>query len=74
MVKYDGTISIPVTEDAHLVVLGFGAERFPRGLEQFTPTRVPRFTTNAIYIDADGDGEWTAPGGKVCEYDRDPPE
>ena len=74
VVKYDGTIAIPVTQDAHLVVLGFGAERFPRGLGQFTPTLVPRFTTNAIYIDADGDGEWTHPGGKTCDYDLDPPE
>jgi hypothetical protein len=26
-------------------------------------------TTNALYVDADGDGAWTAPGGKACAYD-----
>jgi hypothetical protein len=30
-------------------------------------------TTNAIYVDADADGEWTPPGGKTCTYSLDPP-
>ena len=31
-------------------------------------TDVPRVLTNPIYVDADGDGSWTAPGGKLCDY------
>lgn len=69
VVKYDGTITVPVTRDAHLVVLGFGAKYLPRGLKQFNPARVPRFTTNAIYIDHDGNGTYDHPGGKTCAYD-----
>lgn len=69
VVKYDGTVTIDAPVDAHLTVLGFGTKRLPRGLEQFNPHRVPRFTTNAIFIDADGDGQWTPPGGKTCSYD-----
>ena len=68
VVKYDGTVSIPVTTDAHVVVLGLGDEPLPRGLYGFDPVGVPRFTTNAIYVDADGDGQFTAPGGKGCAY------
>ncbi len=69
VVKYDGTLSVPVPEDAHVVVLGFGREYLPRGLAEFNPARVPRFTTNAIYVDADGNGAYDPPGGKPCAYD-----
>lgn len=73
VVKYDGTVTVPVSADTHLTVLGFGTRPLPRGLEQFDPRRVPRFTTNAIYVDADDDGTWTPPGGKTCTYDVGPP-
>lgn len=73
VVKHDEVLSIPVTEDAHVVVMGFGAGRLPRGLDQFDPARIPRFVTNAIYVDADGNGTWDPPGGKACSYTLDPP-
>lgn len=54
--------------DTHVVVAGFGTGSMPRGLRDYNPSRVPRFVTNPIFVDADGDGEFTAPGGKTCEY------
>ena len=53
--------------------MGFGDQAMPVGLTDYAPARVPRFTTNAIYIDADGDGVWTAPGGKICSYSLEAP-
>ena len=73
VVKYDGVLDVPVTRDAHIVVAGFGAERFPRGLEQFDPTGVPRFTTNPIFVDVDGNGAFDPSGGKTCSFDLSPP-
>jgi hypothetical protein len=73
VVKYDGTLVVPVAGDAHVVVAGFGANPFPRGLEQFDPAGVPRFTTNPIYVDADGNGVYDPQGGKTCTYDLAPP-
>lgn len=69
VIKYDGTVTVPVSVDAHITVLGFGTRSLPRGLEQFPARRVPRFTANAIFVDADADGTWTPPGGKTCTYD-----
>ena len=68
VVKLDTTLEIPIDRDAHVVTVGFGEGRFPRGLDSFDPTRVPRFVTNAIYVDRDGDDLWTPPGGKSCSY------
>jgi hypothetical protein len=73
IVKFDGSVQVSVEEDAHIVVLGFGRELLPRNLPQFNPEGVPRFTTNVIRIDADGDGEFTEPGGKTCSYTLTPP-
>jgi hypothetical protein len=70
LVKYDGTLEVAVASDAHLTVLGFGSKPMPRGLENYDPTFAPRFTTNAIFVDADGNGRYDAPGGKVCTYDQ----
>ena len=67
VVKYDDVISVPVTSDAHIEVLGFGENSLPIGMPQFDPTYVPRFTTNAIYIDTD-DGLYDPPMGKGCTY------
>ncbi len=69
IVKIDTHVDIPLTEDAHVVVLAYGAEKFPRGLEQDSPTGAPRATTNAIFVDADGNGAFDPPGGKECVYD-----
>ncbi len=73
IVKYDGDLAVPVSQDAHIVVAGFGSNRLPRGLSQYDPNHVPRFTTNPIYVDVDGNGIFDPPGGKTCTYDLDPP-
>lgn len=71
VVKFAGTITVPVDRDSYIVVAGFGDQRMPRGIVDYNPRNVPRFVTNPIYVDADGDGSWTAPGGKECSYTLD---
>jgi hypothetical protein len=68
VVKLDGhwELPLPAGKDAHIVVQGFGRLPFPRELPQFDANEVPRFVTNPVYIDGDGDGVFTAPGGKTC--------
>lgn len=68
-IKYSGTlpITVPRDQDAHVVVLGFGKDYLPRVFEQFDPSETPRFTTNPIFIDSDGNGTYDAPGGKECD-------
>ena len=73
IVKYDGTMTLSLPSDGHIVVAGFGAKRLPLGMEQFTPDYVPRFTTNPIYVDVDGNGVFDPPGGKTCSYDLSAP-
>lgn len=73
LVKYEGTLSIPVLEDAHIVVAGFGVNRLPRGLSSFNPAGIPRFLTNPVFADADGNGRFDPPGGKECSYSIEPP-
>lgn len=70
VVKLDGhwELPLPANEDAHIVVQGFGRLPFPRELPQFDATEVPRFVTNPVYVDGDGDGVFTAPGGKQCRF------
>lgn len=71
-VKYDDTVPLEIDADAYVVVMGFGSKTMPLGLRDVGVT-VPRFATNPIFVDADGDGFWTAPGGRTCTYDRDLP-
>lgn len=71
IVKFDGTINLTLTRDAHITVSGFGEKRLPPGLPQFEPHNIPRFTTNAIYVDVDGNGVFDPPGGKTCLYTLD---
>lgn len=59
-------IAVPQDRDAHIVVLGFGKERLPAVFEQFDPSETPRFATNPVFIDTDGNGQFDAPGGKTC--------
>jgi hypothetical protein len=73
VLKFRDRIEIDLASDAHIVVMGFGRELLPRNLPQFDPTRVPRFTTNPIFVDVDGDGVFTPPGGRTCTYTLDPP-
>ncbi len=69
------TVSLDGLEgDAHLTVAAFGAERLPLGLPQFDPTGIPRVLTSPIWIDGDGDGAITAPGGRDCDVFIDAPE
>ena len=73
LIKFDGILRFAVQGDGHVAVMGFGSSDMPNSLANYRPDRTPRFTTNAIYVDADGDGEWTAPGGKTCSYHLTPP-
>lgn len=68
VVKFDGEVPLALAADAHIVVAAFGEARFGLGLPDFDPTGIPRVTTNAVYVDADGDGLFTPPGGKTCAY------
>ena len=68
LIKYEGTVSVPVSGDSHVVVAAFGAEPLPVGLPQYNGARAPRVMTNPIYVDGDGDGVFGAPGGRECTY------
>jgi hypothetical protein len=68
VVKLDTTLPLRFDHDTHLVVMAFGADPMPAGLPDYDPTGVPRVITNAVYVDADGDGRFTPPGGKACVY------
>ncbi len=67
-VKLDVQTKLPLSKDAHVVVVVFGKEPMPLGFEQVDANRVPRAITNPIRVDVDGDGIWTAPGGKTCAF------
>jgi hypothetical protein len=73
VVKLDTTLELPLAADAYVVVLAFGSRRAGLGLPDFDPAGVPRATTNPIYVDVDGDGRFTAPGGKACRSTFDGP-
>ena len=70
-VKYSQSfnVEIPKSTDSHIVVLGFGAEKLNREFPQFDPRETPFFTTNPVFIDANGNGVFDAPGGRECQYD-----
>ena len=68
LIKLQVQVPLQLERDAHIVVMGFGRRALPRGLAQFDPHAVPRFVTNAIFVDADHDGVWAPPGGKTCTY------
>lgn len=68
VVKWKGTIPLTLSQDAHVVVGAFGKAPMPRSFDSADPARTPRFLTNPIYVDVDGDGKWTPPGGKACAY------
>ena len=66
VVKLSEVLTVPVDGDAHLTIAAFGENWLPLGLPQFNPTDVPRLLTSPIYLDGDGDGVFTAPGGREC--------
>ena len=74
VIKLSETVTLDITEDTWLVVMGMGEGYLPTGLPQYNPTNLPRVTTNPIYIDADGDGVWTPPGAQECSFSLDFPE
>ena len=51
----------------------FGAGAMPAGLPDYDPTYTPRVLVNPVFIDGDGDGTFSAPGGRECEYDLSAP-
>lgn len=69
VVKLDTVIDVPVAGDTQIVVAAFGADDFPLGLPQYDPTTTPRALSGAIRVDADGNGQFDAPGGRICNYD-----
>jgi len=73
VVKFDGTVQLDLTADAHIVVMGFGEQSIPRAFGDYNPQGIPRVVTNPIFVNVDGNEEWDAPGGKHCTYDLNPP-
>jgi hypothetical protein len=69
LVKLAATLTVPVEGDTSLVVAAFGQDLLPLGLPQFDPSGVPRVLTNPIFVDSDGNGQFDAPGGRVCDYE-----
>lgn len=69
--KVDGSVPLTISGDSHVVVAAFGSNALPDGLPQYNATRAPRAILNPIYVDADGDGAFSAPGGRECSYDLD---
>lgn len=66
VVKMAETLSVPITKDSYVVVLGFGKKAMPAGFAGVNAAAVPRFIANPILVDADGNGSWSAPGAKSC--------
>lgn len=69
VVKLDETVSLALPDDAYIVVIAVGEEPMPRGLEGYAASDVPRVIVNPIFVDADGDGAWTPPGPKTCDWE-----
>jgi hypothetical protein len=68
VVKLDTVVPLSVTGDHYVVVLAVGEEAMPRGLEDYDALEVPRVIVNPVFVDGDGDGVWTAPGAKTCDW------
>jgi hypothetical protein len=69
-VRFDDVIKLDLPADANITVLGFGATKMPRPFKDADPARVPRFTSNPVFVDVDGNGSFDAPGDKTCSYPR----
>ncbi len=68
LIKYDDTVKVALDKDSSIVIAGFGKKRLPKGFSQFNPDKVPRFFTNPVYVDVDGNGKFDPPGDKSCLY------
>ena len=73
VVKYEGTLEVPITEDAHITIAAIGRDSMPAGYPELGRPSAPRVMTNPIYIDVDGNGHFDPPGGRACDYDLSPP-
>lgn len=69
-VRFDEVVELDLDADANITVLGFGERPLPRPFDDVDPLRVPRFTTNPVFVDVDGSGEFDPPGDKSCSYPR----
>ena len=69
--KRQTRFALDMTDKIHELTLKYPGRIY--GLADYDPSRTPRVTTNAIYVDADEDGVWTPPGGKSCNYTLAPP-
>jgi len=69
--KYSGLVPLNLVGDSQVVIAAFGSEPLALGMPQYDATRVPRVLTSPIYVDGDGDGLYSAPGGRECVYDLD---
>jgi hypothetical protein len=68
VVKIDTVVPLSIDADAHVVVLAFGDEPLPIDLLPYDDARVPRVLVNPVFVDGDGDGVFTAPGAKACDW------
>lgn len=69
-VVFDDVIELELSADANITVLGFGSSAMPHPFHDADPKRVPRFTTNPVFVDVDGNGVFDPPGDKACSYPR----
>lgn len=69
-VRFDDIVKVDLPADANITLLGFGAAPLTTPFHDADPVRVPRFTTNPIFVDVDGNGTFDPPGDKTCSYPR----
>lgn len=69
VVKFDGVVPLNLVGDTQIVIAAFGQDRLPLGLPSYDGTVTPRVLTSPIYVDGDGDGVFSAPGGRECTYE-----
>jgi hypothetical protein len=68
VVKLDTMVTLPGGADHHVVLIAVGAGEMPRGIEGYDAASVPRAIVSPIFVDGDGDGLWTPPGPKACDW------
>ncbi len=68
VLKLDATLTVDVDGDDLLVVLAFGDEPMPLGLDP-APLYSPRALSNPVLINADGNSTWDPPGARACSYE-----
>jgi hypothetical protein len=74
IVKFSDTVQVPIEGDSTITLAAFGYNALPSGLPQYNATKTPRVMTNALWVDADGDGALDAPGPRDCAIDVSAPD